>query len=165
MQSPRPDDLVGFPITNHLSVVKKNHGPGVSSSCVSGKKTLNLRQVSRGRMSLDEPQSRRFMRHLMLFSQDFDKNADASRFEEFTSNLTCVLGVIKRLVFLDMVSLGMLLGWTYFSTLWGVTPKHLTFFSTRNRWKSMPLHSLIPKNLGKLGVCFFFSKKSATGKC
>lgn len=149
-------------ITNHLSVVKKNH-PGVSSSCVSG--SVNLLVLNGEGCHLMNHKGG--MRHLMVNPQDFDKNA-SHPIRGIHIKFDMCFGSDKLTRFFRYrFSLGMLLGWTYSSTLWGVTPKHLTFFSTRNRWKSMslPLHSLIPKNLGKLGVCFFFSKKSATGKC
>ena len=72
------------------------------------------------------------MRHLMVH-QDFDKNA-SHPIRGIHIKFDMCFGSDKTTRFFRYrFSLGMLLGWTYSSTLSGVAPKHLTFFSTRNR--------------------------------
>lgn len=95
------------------------------------------------------------MRHLMVH-QDFDKNTSHPIRGIHIKLKNVFWEFYQRLVSLDTgFVLGMLLGWTYSSTLWGVAPKHLTFFSTRNRWKSMSHNGKVHRCL-----CTVWSRKT-----
>ena len=77
--------------------------------------TVNLRYVSRGRMSLDEPQSRRY--ETSHGSPRLDKNA-SHPIRGIHIKFDMCFGSDKTARFFRYrFSLGMLLGWTYFSTL------------------------------------------------